>query len=125
MLSGGYSWRLFFYVEFAFAMGLLILAFFFVAETAYTRAPSTLDAPTHIVSDKELATDQMEDHVSLPKRKSYLSTLKPWSSINKDSEFFLMMLRSFSYYLVPSVFWVVTTYGKLQSVCKLSFNVDR
>jgi hypothetical protein len=30
MLAGGYSWRLFFYVEIAFAGALLILAFFVV-----------------------------------------------------------------------------------------------
>lgn len=35
LLSGGYGWRLFFYVEIAFAGFLLILAFLFVEETAY------------------------------------------------------------------------------------------
>lgn len=37
MLAGGYSWRLFFYVEFAFACALLVMAFFFVEETSYDR----------------------------------------------------------------------------------------
>lgn len=125
MLAGGYSWRLFFYVEFAFAMGLLVLAFFFVAETAYTRPPSTVDAPTALGSDKELATDHFEDRVSPPQRRPYLSTLKPWSSINRESEFFMMMIRSFSYYLVPSVFWVVTTYGKVKFTHRFGLSLKR
>jgi heme exporter protein D len=37
MLAGGYSWRLYFYVEIAFAGALLILAFFVVEETMYDR----------------------------------------------------------------------------------------
>ncbi|OAA63521.1 Major facilitator superfamily domain, general substrate transporter [Niveomyces insectorum RCEF 264] len=37
MLDGGYSWRLFFYVSFALAGAVFVLAFFFVEESSYDR----------------------------------------------------------------------------------------
>lgn len=117
MLAGGYSWRLFFYVEFAFAMALFILAFFFVEETTYKRVLPAETSPPLPHDEKLPAADQIEASGSLEQRKSFLSTLKPWSSINHDAQFFMTALRSFTYYLVPSVFWVVTTYGELIFFC--------
>ncbi|KAL9108348.1 MAG: hypothetical protein Q9227_006808 [Pyrenula ochraceoflavens] len=114
MLAGGYSWRLFFYVEFAFAAGLFILAFFFVPETAYKRhlSPIREAMPKSATeSDKEAIEEHLEESAPQPPLKSYISTLKPWGSIDHEASFFGTMLRSFLYYLVPPVFWVVTTYG--------------
>lgn len=112
MLAGGYSWRLFFYVEFAFAMALFILAFFFVEETTYDREKmkSVLGA-ANIVESKTGDAALEEVPSSAPGRKSFASTLKPWSTIY-PGPFFMVMIRSFTYFLVPSVFWVITTYGK-------------
>src|ERR1700684_4002711 len=59
MLAGGYSWRLYFYVEIAFAGALLILAFFVVEETMYDRkamTPST--APS--VEENNSTSDSKE-----------------------------------------------------------------
>lgn len=113
MLAGGYSWRLFFYVEFAFAMGLFILAFFFVEETAYDREAVKSQLGLAVTANEKGTGNQL---VEVPShaigRKSFASTLKPWSRIY-PGPFFGVMLRSFTYFLVPSVFWVVTTYGKL------------
>lgn len=113
MLAGGYSWRLFFYVEFAFAMGLFILAFFFVEETAYDREAVKSQLGLAVTANEKGPGNQL---VEVPShaigRKSFASTLKPWSRIY-PGPFFGVMLRSFTYFLVPSVFWVVTTYGKL------------
>lgn len=111
MLNGGYSWNLFFYVEFAFGCALLIVAFFVVEETTYHRVlPVDLsDGPDETSKDK---TTTMESSVrTLPPRKTFLQQLKFWGVYERDSEFFLMMARSFTYFLVPHVFWVVTTYG--------------
>jgi hypothetical protein len=112
MLAGGYSWRLFFYVEFAFAMGLFILAFFFVEETAYDRESmrSQLGSAT-VVDEKGTGNQLVEVPSNAIGRKSFAATLKPWSRVY-PGPFFSVMLRSFTYFLVPSVFWVVTTYGK-------------
>ena len=122
MLAGGYSWRLYFYVEIAFAGALLILAFLFVEETTYKRnTPSGPTIPNKngekkVFSQDEVAengvpTDQVEVETMIPPRRSYLATLKPWSGINHDEEFFMTIARSFTYYLVPSVVWVVTSFG--------------
>lgn len=115
MLAGGYSWRLFFYVEFAFAMALLIFAFFVVEETTYHRETTQDtssegsiggdDKPVVIGSERPART------TVIPPRKTFLQQLKFWGVWEKDSPFFVMMARAFTYYLVPQVFWVVSTYG--------------
>ena len=115
MLNGGYSWRLFFYVEIAFGVALLIFAFFVVEETTYHRK-LTQDSSDGPDDAEKLAAATVERTVTarsnVPRRKTYLQTLKFWGVWEHDSEFFLMMARSFTYFLVPHVFWVVTTYGE-------------
>lgn len=112
MLNGGYSWRLFFYVEFAFGCALFIVAFFVVEETTYHRkTPVELSAETPDEAEKVAAT-MVESASSLPPRKSFAQQLKFWGVYERDADFFLMMARSFTYFLVPHVFWVVSTYGK-------------
>jgi hypothetical protein len=114
MLAGGYSWRLFFYVETAFATALFILAFIFVEETTYHRNP-----PTTVRAEMVLSVDfgraiveSQENSTYIPARKSFLVTLKPWGKIDHDAEFITTMIRPFSYFVVPAVFWVITTYGE-------------
>jgi hypothetical protein len=119
MLAGGYSWRLYFYVEIAFAGALLILAFFVVEETMYDRksiastiAPTTENGSTSDSKEVNTQHTESENHVTtIPDRKSFISTLKPWSHIDHEAEFFMTMIRPFSYFVVPAVFWVITTYG--------------
>lgn len=121
MLGAGNSWRLFFYVEAAFAAALWILAFIFVEESTYHRSRHLTQETS---SSHSLAMDptvekgnhptQLENvsSVSVPRRKSFLSTLKPWSAIDPEPEFFMTIARSFTYFLVPAVFWVISTYGR-------------
>ena len=117
MLNGGLSWRLFFYVELAFALALLIVAFFVVEETTYhripPRSPDVSAVHSHSEGEKGTATaeERAENVPIIPKRKTFLQTLKFWGVWERDSEFFMMMARSFTYFLVPHVFWVITTYG--------------
>ncbi len=120
MLAGGYSWRLFFYVEFAFACALLILAFFVVEETLYNRKARTesIRESSSSHNDEKTSTHATDAVVEaparaagVPPRKTFLQTLKFWGAYDKDTQFFLMMARSFTYFLVPHVFWVVATYG--------------
>ncbi|OKP15099.1 hypothetical protein PENSUB_2247 [Penicillium subrubescens] len=131
MLAGGYSWRLFFYVEAAFAGALLIMAFFFVEESTYHRknqsATSNYSNHSSTVRDTD---EKLEDHIqlenvsstSVPSRKSFLATLKPWGSIDSEPEFFMTIVRSFSYFLVPAVFWVIASYGLYIGLGALAFN---
>lgn len=133
MLAGGYSWRLYFYVEIAFGGLLLLLAFFFVEESHYNRAsPNGPASPTIDGERKVYGQDEVEkeaipvEHVEVqtlvPPRRSFLATLKPWSAIDHSEQFFLTMARSFTYFLVPAVLWVVTTYGIYIGLGALVFN---
>lgn len=119
MLAGGYSWRLYFYVVFAFSAALLILAFFFVEETLYKRDLSRdvgFETPPENLEKGGTSTNEHRPQIQDDRvRHSFVSTLKPWSRIDHDAEFFMTIVRSFTYFLVPPVFWVVTTYGKYSS----------
>ena len=108
MLAGGYSWRLFQYVLIAFAVALFIAAFLFVEESAYKRyaRPATADS-----DGEKTSADKVEVIPMVPPRKSFLATLKVWSGIDHEAEFFMTMARSFTYFLIPSVLWVITSYG--------------
>ena len=115
MLNAGYSWRLFFYVEIAFGVALLIFAFLVVEETTYHRklTQDSSDGPEDAEKPEASTVERsVTARSSVPRRKTYLQTLKFWGVWERDSEFFLMMARSFTYFLVPHVFWVVTTYGE-------------
>jgi MFS family permease len=140
MLAAGYSWHLFFYVEFAFAGALLLLAFFFVEESMYTRQPlppsstnSGTDLPPSPTQKPEESTISEHEHPSpappptipIPPRKPFLSQLAPWGPTDPCTSWrsaLLMPLRSFTYLLVPSTFWVITTYGIFIGLCGFSFN---
>lgn len=104
MLSGGYSWRLFFYVEFALAMALLIAAFFFVEESAYKRKSVIAVAEPSPSGEKASATE-VELRSPQAQRKTWAQQLRIWNGIDREAPFFLTMARSFTYLLVPSMFW--------------------
>ena len=126
MLAGGYEWRLFFYVEFAFAAALLIFAFFVVEETTYHRKTpqdsSSSDSQTGQMVEDKPAAIVTEDVSEIPPRKTFIQTLKFWGTWERDSPFFIMMIRAFSYFLIPHVLWVVTTYGIYIGLGALTFN---
>ncbi|KAK4939652.1 hypothetical protein LTR10_020152 [Elasticomyces elasticus] len=125
MLAGGYSWRLFFYVEFAFACTLFILAFFFVEETYYRRDEMKARLGAAVESDpteKIIDADMREVAPAIPPRKTFVETLKPWGVYDRETPFLMTMLRSFSYFFVPSVFWVISTYGIYIGLGALAFN---
>jgi len=126
MLAGGYSWRLFFYVEFAFACALFILAFLFVEETHYRREDVKKKLAQNAAATPEgekTAEAELHEVVSpLPARKTFVQTLKPWGVYDREAPFFLAAIRSFTYFLVPSVFWVVCTYGIYIGLGALAFN---
>ncbi|KAI0181747.1 putative MFS transporter [Hypoxylon sp. FL1284] len=127
MLSGGYSWRLFFYVEFSFAMALLILAFFFVEETSYDRHAAAPPSTPPSELEKEAAPEQLEQTVpqvgsATPARKSFVQTLSLRGRYNPDVPFFATIFRSFSFFLIPQSLWVVTTFGIKIGLSALAFS---
>jgi len=123
MLAGGYSWRLYFYVLVAFAGALLVATVLLVEETHYKRVlPSA--SPANSVHDlsKDKPSQYVEAVAIVPPRRSYIQQLKPWGTIDHDAEFFMTMVRSFSYFLVPSVLWVITSFGIYIGLGALTFN---
>jgi hypothetical protein len=123
MLAGGYSWELFFYVVFAFAMALFVFAFFVVEETAYKRSniPSP-PASSSLDHEKNIDTSHEEVAAPLPLRKTFTQTLKVFQGIDHDQEFWVMIPRSFTYFLVPQVLWVITSFGLYIGLGALAFN---
>lgn len=116
MLSGGYSWRLFFYVEFAFAMALFILAFVFVEETSYDRLAAAALSTAPSEAEKVGVPEQLEQGgqpagSAAPARKSFVQTLSPWGRVDPNAPFFSTIAHSFTYFLVPQSLWVITTFG--------------
>ncbi|KAL4879651.1 major facilitator superfamily domain-containing protein [Aspergillus karnatakaensis] len=125
MLAGGYSWRLFFYVVAAFSGALLVAAFFLVEESRYHRPdPTTASSASQSLPEEKQTDSQIEEALTVPPppRKSFLETLKPWTSIDHDAEFFMTMIRSFTYFLVPAVLWVITSFGIYIGLGALTFN---
>ncbi|MCJ1445072.1 MAG: hypothetical protein MMC23_005577 [Stictis urceolatum] len=123
MLSAGYSWRLYFYVLFAFAGVLFVTAFLFVEESRYLRKlDAPLPSPSSEKYEKEVDIRQIETVATIPPRKTFTQTLKPWSSVDHDAEFFMTIARSFTYFLVPSVLWVITSFGIYIGLGALTFN---
>ncbi|KAK5110917.1 hypothetical protein LTR62_005455 [Meristemomyces frigidus] len=133
MLAGGYGWRLYFYVEIAFAGLLLLLAFLFVEETAYKRktpdgpSPPNPDGEKRVFGQQEIGkggedAQHIEVETLVPPRRTFLQTLKPWSAIDPDEQLFMTAIRSFSYFFIPAVLWVITTYGLYIGLGALVFN---
>ncbi len=121
MLTGGYSWRLYFYVVLAFSLALFILAFFFVEETSYDRKVaiaaevSTAERyegqeKTTINHNETIAPHLLTPELA-PRRRSYLETLSLKGKVDRNIPFFMTMVRSFTYFLVPQSLLVITTYG--------------
>ncbi|KAI1748678.1 putative MFS transporter [Xylaria castorea] len=129
MLPTKYSWRLFFYVILAFASALFICAFFFVEETSYQRS-KVIETTIHKDQDTANTTSgqdkpeafAVEQAPAIPPRKSFLSTLRPWGRIDPTVPFFTLLWRSMTYFLVPQVLWVITSFGIIIGLGGLSFN---
>ncbi|OTA97589.1 hypothetical protein M434DRAFT_65421 [Hypoxylon sp. CO27-5] len=129
MLPTKYSWRLFFYVSLAFACALFIFAFLFVEETSYDREAHMNSDPPSGHSDKTISSsfekpDEaiVEQAAVTSDRKTYLETLRPWGRIDPEVHAFTLMWRSFTYYLIPQVLWVVTSFGTIIGLGALAFN---
>ncbi|KAI8944125.1 putative MFS transporter [Xylaria longipes] len=131
MLPTKYSWRLFFYVILAFASALFILAFFFVEETSYQRSKA-IETTIHESQDQDTANEACDQHKPeafaieqapvIPPRKSFLSTLRLWGGSDPTVPVFTLLWRSMTYFLIPQVLWVITSFGIIIGLGGLSFN---
>ena len=124
MLSGGRSYHLFFWVEFAAGVALFLGTIFLFEETMYFRqtdqpqGSSTEVNETGIkVDDAQIEYKQSSDSRTAepltPPRKSWVQWLKVVGKncIDHGSPTIAMAVWSFTYFLVPPVFWVCSTYG--------------
>lgn len=128
MLIEPYSWRLFFYVILAFSLALLILAFLFVEETSYDRSKHRVSRTSSIDLEEpngnEKPTQETREHVAavIPNRIPFMKTLNPLGKYDPEVPFFMTIARSFTYFLVPQVFWVITSYGIYIGLGAFAFN---
>lgn len=122
MLTAGYSWNLYFYVILAFSIGLFIFSFLVVEETSYDRkaaiaAAGPYQEPIETEQEKGSATQtDAAEHSDgstgyIPPRKSFLQTLSLKGRLDRNVPFFMTMVRSFTYFLVPQAVWVMTSFG--------------
>ncbi|OIW29101.1 MFS general substrate transporter [Coniochaeta ligniaria NRRL 30616] len=136
MLNGGNSYKLFFWVYFAVAALLLICTVLFFEETMYFRkrraSTSGSDSnvgdvdgtksETNIGSSErcEIGKESRESE-GIPARKTWKQQLKIFSIVDKDTNMLMMAIRSFTYFAVPPVFWVCSTYGMVIGLAALAF----
>lgn len=134
LLIEPYSWRLFFYVVLAFAIVLFILTFFFVEETSYDRKAQVhaeyqseengvhiIEKPSNTHENVITPATSAPEHF-IPERKSFIQTLSPWGRFDPSVPFFMTMARSFTYFLVPQVLWVITSFGIYIGLGAFAFN---
>ncbi|KAH7276237.1 major facilitator superfamily domain-containing protein [Fusarium solani] len=132
MLSSGKSYNLFFWVEFACGCLLFLGTFFCFEETMYIRRTNALDTrpvDDHVVDcekDDEQSVRQIESRAresdpEISQRRTYRQQLSVFDKTDPESPVFLMMARSFTYFIVPPVFWVCTTYGMIIGLGALAF----
>lgn len=128
MLPTKYSWRLFFYVILIIAVVLFVFAFFFVEETSYQRNKPGGNTINEDLDHANSNQDKPEEHtieeapVITPLRKPFLTTLRPWGQPDRTAPFFTLLWRSMTYFLVPQVLWVITSFGIVIGLGGLSFN---
>src|SRR5947209_142803 len=116
MLAGRRSWRLFFYIEAAFSGVLLIATFFFFEESAYCQseaAQSLSDTPVDTEKSQEKRRIHSASNINVPAWKTFLRTLRLCRGLGRV---FATIYRSFIYFTIPAVLWVITSYGTLSSV---------
>jgi hypothetical protein len=137
LLIEPYSWRLFFYVVLSFALALFVLTVLFVEETSYDRKAHLLaeqlqsdESQTNTNHEKATTTpleqavtpSLQHEPISIPKRTPFIKTLSPWGRVDHSVPIFMTMARSFTYFLVPQVLWVVTSFGIYIGLGAFAFN---
>ncbi|KAH7187680.1 major facilitator superfamily domain-containing protein [Fusarium oxysporum] len=131
-LGCGLSYNLFFWIEFALGCVLFLATLAFFEEIMYFEerqlpSPSSqrpIDADS--IKDEPQATSEcresrLEESVTVPPRKTYLEQCKIFGKTDPNSPVFMMMIRSFTYLIVPQVFWVCSTYGMVIGLAGLAF----
>jgi len=107
MLAAGYGSQLFFYVFIGLGAATFILSIIFVHESRFMRPEVPVDVQMEQFEEKEVATDQTID-TPLSRKKTWLQLMAFWDGVNdKSINPFWTCLRSFTYILVPQVFWVI------------------
>ncbi|KAF5540677.1 hypothetical protein FNAPI_10430 [Fusarium napiforme] len=130
--SSGLSYNLFFWIEFGVGCVLFLLTLAFFEETMYLeqRQPPSRSSQRPIDADSikeepqataECMESRLEESTSVPPRKTYVEQCKIFGKTDPNSPVFMMMVRSFTYFIVPQVFWVCTTYGMVIGLAGLAF----
>ncbi|USP81324.1 hypothetical protein yc1106_08598 [Curvularia clavata] len=78
--------------------------------------PGKDEPPAH----SECLETGLEDSVTVPPRKPYLEQCKIFGKTDPNTAVFMMVIRSFTDFIVPPVFWVCSTYGMVIGLAGLA-----
>lgn len=117
LITINHNWRVIYEVASACIGLILVLAFFAFPETAFTRE-KTIESPSPSgVSGPIVDTDGIKEEGShtdlehapssqtLPKRKSYLQTLRLFSGTHTDEHLYKIFLRPLGLICLPPILW--------------------
>jgi MFS family permease len=107
------NWRQAYWTTAGAGAGIFCLGFFFVTETYYDREEALKKYNVAQITGEKTVGQQVEEdeRSTIPIKKSYISTLKPWSGINRKATFWVSAIRQFSYLGYPAVLWTIIYYG--------------
>jgi hypothetical protein len=107
------NWRQAYWTCAGAGAGIFCLGFFFVTETYYDREEALKKYNVIQFTGDKPAGQQVEEEESatIPIKKSYIRTLKPWSGINRKATFWVSAIRQFSFLGYPAVLWTIIYYG--------------
>ena len=123
------GWKWLFHILVIFTAVQIILMFFFCPETTYEReAAYNIDQIQHQDFEK-LAVKQQEAskkidgaESSIPKTKSFLESLKPWSGIHSDDNFIKLVIAPFASLFNIGALYTIIASGILTSwIVAISF----
>ncbi|KAH7186259.1 major facilitator superfamily domain-containing protein [Fusarium flagelliforme] len=131
-LGCGLSYNLFFWIEFGLGCVLFLATLAFFEETMYleerqlTQPSDYGETKAGSIKDErqpssECRESRLEESVTVPPRKTYLEQCRIFGKTDPNAPVFMMMIRSFTYLIVPPVFWVCSTYGMVIGLAGLAF----
>jgi MFS family permease len=102
-----YTWRTIYWVGAALVGATLLVVIFFFPETAFERYNNPLVvSPDQTPKSAEGETEQIQNDVAVPPKKSYWQNVKPWDGRKYTNEpLWRMMVRPLGLIILPPVFW--------------------
>jgi hypothetical protein len=96
-------------------MGITAIAIFlFFPETQYTRHSPSVLVDESKPSEKQSASETIQESggsVAAPSKKTFLQELKPWSKINSEYSYLVLLLRPLPLVVYPAIIFSFLTFS--------------